>query len=56
MAHLNFKMKETTAAQQPLDERILKYLLVKPHPSRLSSHHVAWCSGASTLPLKLSGA
>ena len=32
MAHLNFKMKETTAAQQPLDVRILKYLLVKPTP------------------------
>ena len=31
MAHLNFKMKETTAAQQPLDVRILKYLLVKTH-------------------------
>ena len=31
MAHLYFKMKETTAAQQPLDVRILKYLLVKTH-------------------------
>ena len=31
MAHLYFKMKETTAAQQPLDVRILKYLLVKAH-------------------------
>jgi hypothetical protein len=29
MAHLYFKMKETTAAQQPPDVRILKYLLVK---------------------------
>jgi len=32
MAHLYFKMKETMAAQQPVDVRILKYLLSMEDP------------------------
>ena len=48
MAHLYFKMKETTARQQPPDVRILKHLLVGAALQAEGSRSAVLRAGAGT--------